>query len=120
MDNVIKSKSFTFAVRVVKLCRYINDEKREFDLARQLLRSGTSIGANVCEALQGQSKRDFISKMGIALKESNESLYWIELFGASDILDPKQKDSMWSDCNELVSLLVSIIKTSKQNISAPK
>jgi len=116
--NVVADKSFGFAVRAVKLYRYLCDEKREYVLSKQLLRSGTSIGANVREALQGQSKRDFISKMNIALKEANESLYWIELLEASNIPDKSQSQSIWSDCNEIVSLLVSIVKTSKKNEEA--
>jgi len=83
-------------------------------LSKQLLRSGTGIGANVCEALHGQSKRDFISKMSIALKEANESLYWIDLLTVSEILDKKQSESIRKDCNEVVSLLVAIVKTSKK------
>jgi len=113
-DSIVGRKSFDFAVRVVRLYKFLCYEKREFVLSRQLLRSGTSIGANIREALQGQSKKDFISKMNIALKEANESLYWIELFIESDILDEKQGQSIWNDCNELVSLLIAIIKTSKK------
>ena len=115
MDNVVKNKSFLFAVRIVKMCNYLCENKREFVLSNQLLRSGTSIGANIREAIHGQSKKDFISKMSIALKEANESLYWIELLGASGIIESNQKESIWNDCNELVSLLISIIKSSKQN-----
>ena len=113
-DSIVGRKSFDFAVRVVRLYKFLCYEKREFVLSRQLLRSGTSIGANIREALQGQSKKDFICKMNIALKEANESLYWIELFIESDILDEKQGQSIWNDCNELVSLLIAIIKTSKK------
>ena len=116
MDSPIDDKSFEFAVRIVKLCRYINNEKHEYNLSKQLLKSGTSIGANVREARHGQSGKDFISKMSIALKEANESIYWIELFGATDILDNKQKESIWNDCNELISILVTIVKTAKKNI----
>ena len=113
-DSIVGKKSFGFAVRIVRLYRYICDEKKEFVLSKQLLRSGTSIGANIREALQGQSKKDFAGKMNIALKEANESLYWIELLIASDILDQKQGESIWNDCNELVSLLVSIVKDIKE------
>ena len=116
MNNAVKDKSFAFAVRIVRLCRFLADEKREYILSKQLLRSGTSIGANIREALQGQSKRDFLSKIGIALKEANESLYWIELLGASELITQSQKESIWKDCNELVSILVSIVKTTKKNL----
>jgi len=113
-ESLVGKKSFEFAIRVVRLYRYLCDERKEYTLSKQLLRSGTSIGANIREALQGQSKKDFISKMNIALKEANESLYWIELLSATNILDKNQGESIWNDCNELVSLLVSIVKTSKK------
>ena len=116
MGNAIKDKSFAFSVRIVKLCRYVRKEKREYEMANQLLRSGISVGANVREAEQGESKKDFIHKMNIALKEANESLYWIELMSATDILPEEFKNSIWKDCNELISLLVSIIKTAKKKI----
>ena len=118
--NIIKEKSFDFAVRVVKLYRYLCNEKKEFVLSKQLLRSGTSVGANVEEALQAQSKRDFLSKMNIALKEANETSYWIRLFHASEILDDKQKESIFIDCDEIIKLLVSIVKTTKQNLNEKK
>jgi len=115
-QNVIADKSFDFAVRVVNLYRYLCDEKREFVLSKQLLRSGTSVGANISEALQAQSKRDYLSKMNIALKEASETLYWIRLFHATDIIDDKQKESIYNDCNEIVSILIAIIKTTKKNL----
>ena len=116
--NVVADKSFDFAVRVVNLYRFLCDEKKEYVLSKQLLRSGTSIGANIEEALQAQSKRDYLSKMNIALKEANESLYWIRLFHATYLLDDKQKDSLFTDCNEMISLLVAIVKTTKSNLEA--
>ena len=115
-DNVIERKSFGFAIRIVRLYRFLCDEKKEYTLAKQLLRCGTSIGANVREALQGYSKKDFVYKMSLALKEANESLYWIELLVATETIDQKQGGSLCTDCNELISLLVSIIKTSKQTL----
>jgi len=114
--NVVREKSFEFAVRIVKLYRFVRDEQKEFILSKQLLRSGTSIGANVEEALQAQSKRDYLSKMNIALKEANETLYWIRLFHAADLLSDKQKESIYTDCDEIISLLVSIVKTTKKNL----
>ena len=119
-ESVVANKSFDFAVRIVRMYRYLCDEKKEFVLSKQPLRSGVSIGANIREALHGQSKRDFISKMNIALKESNESLYWIELMRDSNILEKNQSDSIWNDCNELVSILVQIVKTSKKRTERDK
>ena len=114
--NVIVDKSFGFAVRVVKLYRFLCDEKKEFVLSKQLLRCGTSIGANVEEAVHAQSKRDYLSKMNIALKEANEALYWIRLLHATNLIDDKQKESIFADCNEIVSILVAIVKTTKRNL----
>ena len=115
MKSIVGEKSFLFAVRIVKLYRYLCEEKREYVLSKQLLRSGTSIGANIREALQGQSKKDFLSKISIALKEANEAQYWIELLFASEYLNEEQKSSIWADCYELICLLVSIVKTTKGN-----
>ena len=118
LKSIVGGKSFDFAVRVVKLYRYLCDDKKEFVLSKQMLRSGTSIGANVEEALQAQSKRDYLSKMNIALKEANETLYWIRLFHATELLNGKEKESIYSDCNEIISLLVSIVKTTKKNLES--
>ena len=115
-ENIVRDKSFEFAVRIVKLCRFLCDSKKEYVLAKQLLQSGTSIGANVREAANAQSKRDFLSKMSIALKEADETLYWIELLFAAETIDVSQKESIWSACNELVAILSSIVKTTKQNL----
>ena len=114
--NVIRDKSFDFAVRIVNVYKFLCDEKREFVLSKQLLRSGTSIGANVEEALQAQSKRDYLSKMNIALKEANESQYWIRLLHATKYMEENQKESIYKDCNEIIKLLVSIVKTTKKNL----
>jgi len=115
-SNVVADKSFDFAVRIVKLYRFLCEEKKEYVLSKQLVRSGTSIGANIEEALQAQSKRDYLSKMNIALKEANETLYWIRLFHATQLLDDKQKESIFADCNEVISILVAIVKTTKKNM----
>ena len=114
--NIVKDKSFDFAVRVVKLYQYLCYEKKEYILSKQMLRSGTSIGANIEEALQAQSKRDYLSKMNIALKEANETLYWIRLLYATEFLDDRQNNSISVDCNEIISLLVSIVKTTKEKL----
>lgn len=111
--NVIQSKSFQFAIRIVRLYQYLSDSKRENVLSRQLLRAGTSIGANVAEAQQAQSKADFVSKCAIALKEATESKYWIELLHATDYLSQAEYDSVLSDCIEVEKILTTIVKTSK-------
>ncbi|MGN1131865.1 MAG: four helix bundle protein [Ruminococcus sp.] len=113
MDNIIETKSFDFAVRIVKLYKYLCEQKKEFTLSKQLLRSGTSIGANVAEAQQAQSKPDFISKISIALKETSETKYWIKLLSATDYLSTSESESILSDCVEIEKILVSITKTSK-------
>ena len=113
MDNAILEKSKAFAIRIIKLYRYLNEEKREYVLSKQLLRSGTSIGANCREASRAQSKADFLSKLQIALKEADESAYWLELLQETDYLDQAQFQSIYSDANELIKILVSIVKTSK-------
>jgi four helix bundle protein len=114
MGNVIEEKSFSYAVRIVKLYEFLTKEKREFVLSKQLLRSGTSIGANVSEAEQGQSTNDFLSKMNIALKEAAETEYWLRLLKHTDYLDEKQYESIYSDCEELKKILHSIVKTTKE------
>ncbi len=111
--NIVKEKSFAFALRIIKLCRFMQNEKREYVLGKQLLRSGTAIGALVREAEQAESKADFIHKMAIALKEANETDYWIELLYQSETLDDKGFHSIKSDITELIKLLTSIIKTSR-------
>ena len=113
--NIIVSKSKAFAIRIIRLYQYLCNEKKEYVLAKQVLRSGTSIGANVREAQQGQSKRDFISKMSIALKEANETEYWLELLNETDYLSKDIYESLYNDCNELNKLLISIIKSSKKD-----
>ena len=110
MKNIIENKSFYFAVRIVNLYKYIIDDKREFVLSKQLLRSGTSIGANVAEAERAQSRADFAAKMSVSLKESNETLYWLRLLNATDYITNEEFSSMQKDLDELISLLVSICK----------
>ena len=113
MDHTIQEKSFHFAIRIVNLCKYLQTEKKEFILSKQLLRSGTSIGANVSEAQQAQSRPDFINKLNIALKESAETEYWLRLLYATDYLSSDQFNSIFADSNEVKSLLVAIVKSSK-------
>ena len=114
-DNLIKTKSYAFALRIVKVNRYLVLEKQEFVLSKQLLRSGTAIGALVREAEHAQSRPDFINKMNIALKEANETEYWLLLLKDSDYLDEKAFESIHQDSDELIRLLVSIVKTTKAN-----
>ena len=116
MENIIKDKCFLFAVRVVKLCRFLREEKKEFILSKQLLRSGTSVGANVAEAQHAQSRADFRSKMEIALKETSETKYWLRLMKETDYLNQKEFDSIYPDCIELERILVSIVKRMKNEI----
>jgi four helix bundle protein len=111
MDRNIQNKSFCFAVRIVNLCKILRTERREFTLSGQLLRAGTSIGANVSEAQQAQSRADFVSKLNIALKEAKETEYWLRLLAATDYLAKQEYDSIASDCDELVKILVTSIKT---------
>ena len=113
MGNAVVEKSFAFAVRIVNLNKYLNEAKKEFVLSKQLLRSGTSIGANIAEAEQAQSAPDFVAKMSIALKETSETKYWIKLLTATDYLNDSESISILNDCVELEKILVSIIKSSK-------
>lgn len=114
-DNILVDKSFSFAVRIVNLYKYLCSNKKEFVLSKQLLRSGTSIGANISESQDAQSTNDFISKLSIALKEARESKYWIELLKETEYLTKKESDSLVNDLIELIKLLVTIIKTTKDN-----
>ena len=112
-ESILRDKSYAFAIRIVNLYRYLCDEKKEDVLSRQLLRSGTAIGALVREAEFGQSKADFISKMSIALKEANETSYWLNLIKDTQHLDEKMFLSISADCIELIKLLVATVKTAK-------
>ena len=113
--NVIKEKTFSFALRVVKCYKYLKTEQQEFVLSKQFLRSGTAIGALVRESEHAESKADFIHKLSIALKEANETEYWLDLLYQSEYLDKKAYKSIQNDCEELLKLLTTIIKTSKKN-----
>ena len=114
VEQTAENKSFLFAVRIVKLSKYLKAEKKEFILSKHLLRAGTSIGANIAEAEQAQSRADFIAKMNIALKESVETNYWLRLLQATDYLTETEFSSMHSDCRELEKMLTAIVKTAKQ------
>ncbi len=112
-ENILKNKSFAFAIRIVKLFQYLQASKKEFVLSKQLLRSGTSVGAVVREAEHSESKADFIHKLAIAQKEINETLYWLELLKATEFLSTDEFESINTDAVEIIKLLTSIIKTTK-------
>lgn len=116
-DNVVKNKSFWFVVRVVKLYKFLCEDKKEFVLSKQLLRSGTSVGAMVREAEHSESKADFVHKMAIAQKEMNETLYWLELLKETEYLSLQQFESINTDAVEIIKLITTIIKTTKANIN---
>ena len=109
-ENIIETKSFDFAVRIVGLYKHLTQEKKEFVMAKQLLRCGTSIGANVAEAEKGQSKADFNAKMNIAMKEANETYYWLRLLRRTDYLNEKEFLSMEKDIREILAIITAICK----------
>jgi four helix bundle protein len=113
-ENVVKKKSFAFAVRVVKLYQYLCEQKKEFVLSKQLLRSGTSVGAMVREAEHAESKADFKHKLGIAQKEINESIYWLELLNETDYLTKEQIEQIINDAVEIIKLITAILKSAKE------
>jgi four helix bundle protein len=113
-ENIVKDKSLSFAIRIVNLYKYLVAEKRETVMSKQLLRCGTSIGANIREAEQAQSRTDFLSKQNIALKEANETEYWLELLMRTGFITQNEYESINNDCVELNKLLISIIKSTKQ------
>ena len=115
-ENPALEKSYTFALRIVKLYRHLCEEKKEFVLSKQVLRSGTSIGANVEEACGGQSDKDFTAKIGIAYKEARETHYWLRLLRDSEYLQNNLSESVLSDCGELIKILGSIQKTMQNKL----
>ena len=115
-ENIVMNKSKAFAIRIIKLYRFLCENKNEFVLSKQILRSGTAIGANIKEAQNGQSKKDFLAKMYIAFKEANETEYWLELLHESEILEDNIFESLYSDIYEIISLLSSITKTLRKKL----
>ena len=111
IKSILEEKSFNFAIRIVNLNKYLIDKQREFVMSKQILRSGTSIGANIAEAQFAQSKADFGTKMQISLKEANETRYWIRLLAASEYLSDMEAQNLLDDCNELINMLISTTKT---------
>ena len=114
MDGNIQDKSFQFAVRIVKLAKALRNDRSEYVLSKQLLRSGTSIGANIAEAQQAQSRADFLSKLNVSLKETSETIYWLRLLEATDYLTESEYKSIITDCVELEKILTACIKSLKK------
>lgn len=112
-ENIIKDKTFAFGKRVVRMCKYLEENKREFVLSKQLKRSGTAPGALVRESEHAESTKDFIHKLSLALKEANETDYWLHLIKEGDYITSKEFESMWKDCDEIIRILVAILKTTK-------
>ena len=117
-ENIVKEKSYAFALRIVKAYKYLAEEKKEYVLSKQLLRCGTSVGANIEEAIGGQSPKDFFAKLNISYKEARETMYWLRLLKDSDILSEKESDSLMKDCDELLKIIGTIIKTMKVKLNA--
>lgn len=115
-ESALTKKSYQFAIRSVKLYKHLTETKREFVISKQFLKSGTSVGAMICEAGFAQSKKDFISKLGIAAKEANETKYWLDLLKEADYIDQDLYDSMITDVTELIRILTTSIKTSKNSL----
>jgi four helix bundle protein len=118
MENILKEKSYAFALRVVKLAQYLSSKKKEYVLSRQVLRSGTAIGALISEAEFAQSKPDFVNKLSVGLKEANETHYWLKLLNEGNYISETMYNSIQPQAKELIKLLVSSIKTAKENIKA--
>ena len=117
-ENNLKNKSFLFAIRIVKLYQYLQEEKKEYVMCKQLLRCGTSVGAMVREAEHSESKADFIHKLAVAQKEINETLYWLELLNATDFLSQSEFESINTDAVELIKIITAIIKNTKANLNS--
>lgn len=114
-ESILKTKSYKFAIRIVNLYQFLIKEKKEFVLSKQVLRSGTSIGALIREAEFGQSRADFINKMSIALKEANETMYWLEILKDTNFINEELFQLLHADCEELIKMLISTVKTTKNN-----
>ncbi len=117
-ESILANKTVDFAVRIVRFYQYLCKEKKEYVLSKQILKSGTSIGANVRESRNAQSKADFINKLNVALKEADETQYWLEIMERAEIIDSKQIESLHNDLYEIISILVSSIKTVKKKLKS--
>ena len=118
-ENVIKTKTFAFAIRIVKLYQYLCNEKKEFTLSKQLLRSGTSVGAMVREAEYAETTKDFLLKLAIAQKEINETIYWLALLKETEYLESQHFESINTDAVEIIKILTSIIRSTKKGVANP-
>lgn len=119
-ENVVKDKTFAFAVRIVKLNKYLCADKKEYTISKQILRSGTSVGAMVTEAEHAQTKKDFLHKMAIAQKEINETIYWLNLLKETEYLSAEHHESISTDAVEIIRLITTILKSTKNNIAKAK
>ncbi|MBM2813796.1 MAG: CHP02436-containing protein [Ignavibacteria bacterium] len=119
-ENIIVGKSYKFAIRIIKLYKFLIDEKKEYVISKQILRSGTSIGANINEAQSAESKMDFVHKLGISAKETRETEYWLNLLKDTNYIDKKSFDSISKDSSEILKIINSIILTSKERSNAKK
>ena len=117
-DNLVYRKAFEFALKIIETYKYLTEQQKEYIMSKQLLRSGTSIGANIREGVDGQSKKDFIAKLSISLKEANETEYWLELLIESNYLDREKGLQLVNDVKEIIKILSSIIKTTKENMKS--
>ncbi|TDP58231.1 four helix bundle protein [Flavobacterium dankookense] len=115
-ENVIQQKSFQFAVRIINLYKYLINDKREFVLSKQLLRSGTSIGANIEESIGGQSEKDFLAKLSISYKEARETIYWLKLLKETEYISEVEFESIHNEAEEICKILAKIIITLKNKI----
>lgn len=115
-ENIIQQKSFQFAVRIINLYKYLTNDKKEFVLSKQILRSGTSIGANIEESIGGQSEKDFLSKLSIAYKEARETIYWLKLLNETDYISKIEFESIYNEADEICKILAKIIMTLKGKI----
>ena len=113
-ESIVAGKAYSFALEVIKIYKLLVNERKEYVLAKQLLRSGTSIGANINEAIAGQSKRDFVYKLNIALKEARETSYWLNLLKDSEYINLIEYETLFKKCNEIIKMLTSIIMTTKE------
>lgn len=113
-ESIIAGKAYAFALEIIKLYKKLVNDKKEYVLSKQLLRSGTSVGANINEAIAGQSKRDFVHKLNIALKEARETSYWLSLLKDSEYINPGEFETLNKNCNEIIKMLTSIIMTTKE------
>jgi four helix bundle protein len=117
-ENVLLEKSYQFALRIVKFCRYLNDEKHEFVLSKQILASGTSIGSQIEEAQQGENRSDFLHQLSIANKHAFKTNYWLRLLHDSEYLNEKQFSSLLEDCEEIQKLLTATLKTTRKTLES--